>query len=97
VNAPEPCLCGDPGCARCPVQPDPITDVDDFEVIAEDDRVIVSCPVKGCETQHEFDQGWWAPIGDIIRTAREHEHRFAAPVLSDTTEETDTAEEKTRD
>jgi hypothetical protein len=96
MTIPEPCPCSEPADC-CPEAPDPITDVDDFEVIAEDDRVIVSCPVKGCEIQHEFDQGWWASIGDIIRTAREHEHRFAVPVLSDTTEETDTAEEKTRD
>lgn len=80
MTIPEPCPCSEPADC-CPEAPDPITD--DFEVIAEDDRVIVSCPLKGCETQHEFDQGWWAPIGDLIRAAREHEHRFAAPVLSE--------------
>lgn len=69
-------------------EPEPITDVDDFEVIAEQDQLLIACPNLPCEVRQTVAEDWFATVGDIIRAAREHQHRFPTP---------DSERNKTRD
>lgn len=51
-------------------------DVDGFEVVAERDTLLVACPDLPCEVRHVVAKDWLATVGEIIRVARGHEHRY---------------------